>query len=196
MARTRGASRGRRAEALEAAAQVFYEKGYEAASIQDIADRLGLLKGSVYYYISSKEDVLYELVKSYHDETRAYFDDIAESAGPVVEKLRRFVATETAHTARHVIKSSLFFSEWRALSAERQAEIVAERDRHDTFVQDCIRAGQQEGLFRKEIDPRLTAFGILGMMTSVYRWYQPGGPASADDIGREFADFTINGLMA
>ena len=87
MARTRGASRGRRAEVFDAAAQIFYEKGYEAASIQDIADQLGLLKGSLYYYISSKEDVLYEIIDTAtHDETRSYFDDIVGSDEPMMDR--------------------------------------------------------------------------------------------------------------
>ncbi|MGW4033471.1 TetR family transcriptional regulator [Streptomyces sp. NPDC004838] len=196
MARTAGQNRRRREEVIETAAQVFHRKGYEAATIQDIAEELGILKGSLYYYISTKEEVLFEIVRSYHEETRGYFDEIIASQLGVVDKLRRFVATETAHTATHLVKSSLFFTEWRGLTPEHQAVIVAERDRHDQFVQDCIRQGQEEGVFRQDIEPRVTSFGILGMTNSVYRWYQAGGPATAAEVGETFADFVIRGLRA
>lgn len=192
--RPRQATRKRRDEVLATATRFFYEKGYDATSIQDIADELGLLKGSLYYYISTKEDLLFEIVQSYHEETRAYFDEIVKSPLPVVEKLRKFIETETAHTAHHITKSSLFASEWRSLSPEHREAIVAERDRHDAFVRECIVAGQESGEFRGDLDPRLAAFGLLGMVTSVYRWYREDGPNSAEDVGRTFADMLIDGL--
>src|SRR5690606_20295851 len=69
-ARRRGAERKPReerwSELVKVATQVFYEKGYEAASLQDIADRLGMLKGSLYYYIQTKEDLLYEVINGVH----------------------------------------------------------------------------------------------------------------------------------
>lgn len=194
MARARKGTRGRRDEVIEVAGRVFFTKGYEAATIQDIADELGILKGSLYYYISTKEDVLFEIIQSYHDETRTYFDEIAASKEPAVERLRRLIETETAHTAHHLMKSSLFFTEWRSLSAERRASIIAERDRHDRFVHDCIVEAQKLGEFRPEINPHLAALGLLGMVNSVYRWYDPKGPNTAEEIGRAFADLIIGGL--
>lgn len=196
MARTRRGKPARREEMLEAAARVIHAKGFEAATIQDIADEVGLLKGSLYHYIPSKQDALYEIVAGYHDETREYFEEILESEEPVVDKLRRFIETETAHAAHHIIKSSLFFTEWRSLPEARRRYIVAERDRHDHFVQDCIRDAQRSGQFRSDVDVRIASYGILGMVNSVYRWYRADGPSSAEEIGRQFADLVIGGLLA
>lgn len=181
---------------LEQAAAIFHAKGYQAATIQDIADELGMLKGSLYYYISTKEDMLFEIVRDYHDSTRAYFEQILAADEPVVDKLRRFVETETTHIAHHLVRSSLFFTEWRSLSPERRDAIVAERDRHDLFVRQCIEHAQHEGLFRRDLDARVAAYGVLGMVNSVYRWFDPDGPSTAEDIGREFADLVIGGLSA
>lgn len=194
MARTRGNSRARLDEVIEVAARIFYEKGFEAATIQEIADEVGLRKGSLYYYIPDKQEALYQIIRSYHEETRAYFEPILESDDPVVEKLRRFIETETAHTARHLFKSSLFFTEWRSLDQAQREEIVAERDRHDHFVQDCITVGQADGTFRSEINPRTTSYAILGMVNSVYQWFDEKGESSAQEIGQEFADLVIGGL--
>lgn len=194
--RTERSSRARHEEVLDAAAAVFSAKGYGAATIQDIADELGMLKGSVYYYISTKEDVLFELVRQYHDTTRAYFEEILASDDDVVAKLRRFIETETAHTAHHQVRSSLFFTEWRSLGLERRAGIVAERDRHDRFVRECIEQGQQSGHFRSGVDARIAAYGVLGMVNSVYRWYDPHGHSTAEEIGREYADLVMAGLSS
>jgi AcrR family transcriptional regulator len=196
MTRTRRTSPARRDEAIAAAARVFFDKGFATATMKDIADELGLLKGSLYYYIPNKEDALYEIIRAYHDETRSYFDAIASSDAPPIEKLRRFIETETAHTAHNLIRSSLFFTEWRSLSTDRRSGIVAERDRHDRFVQQCITSAQAAGSFRADIDPRVASYGILGMLNSVYRWYNPDGASSAEEIGAEFAKLVIQGLLA
>lgn len=194
MAGVKKASRGRHAEVLEVAGRLFYTKGYEATSVQDIADEMGMLKGSLYYYISTKEDILFEIVRSYHEETRAYFDEIANSDLPAVDKLRKFIETETAYTAHHLEKSSLFFTEWRSLTEERRKTIVVERDRHDQFVRTCIKDAQESGEFRSDADARLIANGLLGMVNSVYQWYDPHGPSTAEEIGVAYAELVINGL--
>jgi AcrR family transcriptional regulator len=196
MAAAKKVTRARHAEVLEVAGRLFYTKGYEATSIQDIADEMGMLKGSLYYYISTKEDVLFEIIRSYHEETRAYFDEIVSSDLPPVERLRKFIETETAYTAHHVEKSSLFFTEWRSLTEERRKTIVVERDRHDQFVRSCIKEAQSSGAFRPDADARLVANGLLGMVNSVYQWYDPSGPSTAEEIGAAYAELVINGLKA
>lgn len=195
MARPRSDSPpARRDEVVEIAARIFHAKGYEATTIRDIADAAGLLKGSVYHYIPSKQDALFDIVRAYHDETRVWFEAILQSDEPCRERLWQYVATGTAYNARHVVRSSLFFTEWRALREEHREIIIAERDRHDRFVQDSIAEGQRHGIFRAEINARVAAYGILGMTNSLYRWYQPEGAASAEEIGEQYAEMVLNGL--
>lgn len=189
-----GRSHARREEVVDTAARMFFEKGYEATSIQDIAAELGMLKGSLYYYISSKNDLLFEIIDGYHEQTRSYFRDIVAADDPVLVKLRRLIVTETAHTATHVERSSLFYSEWRSLSQDRQEVILAARDEHDQFVVQCIQEAQALGQVRPQVDPRVAALAILGMVNSVYRWFKSDGSQSAAEIGETFADLILDGL--
>jgi AcrR family transcriptional regulator len=124
---------------------MFFERGYEATTTQDIGSALGLLKGSVYYYISSKQDLLFELVQQYHDDTRSYFEAIVASDAAPVDKLRELITTETTHTARNLERSTLFYTEWRSLPQDRQAVIIAERARHERAVQEWIAQAQEVG---------------------------------------------------
>src|ERR1043165_9694593 len=78
-------------ELIEVATDVFYAKGYDAASLQDIADRLGMLKGSLYYYIQSKEDLLYDVIKTVHEEGLANIESLAAGDGDAVERLRHVI---------------------------------------------------------------------------------------------------------
>ena len=194
-ARAAAKRRARREQVLDTAARMFFERGFEATTTQDIGGELGLLKGSIYYYISSKEELLYEIIERYHDDTREYFERILTSDAAPVDKIRELITVETAHTASNITRSSLFYTEWRSLSTERQETIVAERARHEHAVEQWIRAAQGSGAVRREIDPKIATFAIFGMVNSVYRWFREGGRRSASEVGAEFADFALEGLL-
>lgn len=185
----------RRQEVLDTAARMFFERGYEATTTQDIGAALGLLKGSVYYYISSKQDLLFELVQQYHDDTREHFEPILASDAPPVDKLRELIMVDTAHTARNLERSTLFYTEWRSLPQERRSVIVAERARHESAVQEWIVAAQTAGAIRPEVDAKIASFAIFGMVNSVYRWFTPDGRKTAEEIGRDFSDLVLGGLL-
>jgi TetR/AcrR family transcriptional regulator, cholesterol catabolism regulator len=195
--RRRGGRRfTRRGQVLDTAARMFFERGYEATTTQDIGAELGLLKGSVYYYISSKQDLLFEIVQEYHQDTRAYFERILTSDATPMEKLRELITTETAHTATNLTRSSLFYTEWRSLDPERQRTIIAERSRHEEAVETWIREAQATGEVRADTDPRLATFAIFGMVNSVYRWFRPDGRRTAEEVGAEFTELVLSGLSA
>ncbi len=186
--------RARREQVLDTAARMFFERGYEATTTQDIGAALGLLKGSVYYYISSKEELLFELIEQYHDDTRVYFEAILASEASALEKLAALIATETAHTATNLTKSSLFYTEWRSLSPERRHSILEERRRHEKAVEQWIQEAQAAGDIRADVDPKIATLAIFGMVNSVYRWFSGDGRRTAEQIGQSFSDLVLNGL--
>lgn len=188
------APRRRQSEILEAAAQVFHEKGYESTSIQDIADSVGILKGSLYYYITSKEDLLYEIIQGVHEEALKNLDRISALDGTALQKIRAFVVVHFTHNAENLVKMGVFFKDFRSLSGERRQIIVAERDKYDTFLRDLIRAGQKDGSVCRDVDAKLTAITILGMLNWIYQWYRPGGELDAVEIANAYGDFVAAGL--
>src|SRR3954454_17402777 len=145
------APRRRHDEILEAAARVFHEKGYESTSIQDIADAVGILKGSLYYYIDSKEDLLYEILEGIHAEALESVRK-APAEGAPLQRIRAFVAAHIRHNAENLVKMALFFQDFRSLGEERRRSIVAERDAYEQFLRDLIRDGQAAGQICPEVD--------------------------------------------
>lgn len=188
------APRRRQSEILEAAARVFHEKGYESTSIQDIADSVGILKGSLYYYITSKEDLLYEIIQGVHEEALKNLDRITALEGTALQKIRAFVVVHFTHNAENLVKMGVFFKDFRSLGDERRQIIVEERDKYDTFLRDLIRAGQKDGSVCRDVDPKLTAITILGMLNWIYQWYKPGGEIGAVEIANVYGDFVVEGL--
>ena len=193
-ARRSRAPRRRQQEILEAAARVFHAKGYESTSIQDIADSVGILKGSLYYYITSKEDLLFEIIQGVHEEALKNLDRTAAVDGDALQKIRAFVVIHFTHNAVNLVKMAVFFQDFRSLNGKRRELIVEERDLYDAFLRDLIRQGQKDGIICPDLDPKLAAITVLGMMNWIYHWYRPGGALPATAIANAYADFVVAGL--
>ena len=186
--------RRRRQEILEAAAGVFHEKGYKATSIQDIADAVGILKGSLYYYITSKEDLLFEILQDVHQQGLQNLERIDATPGTPLQKIRAFVTVHVTHNAENLVKMAVFFHDFRSLSPERREIIVAERDLYDKHLRSLLAAGQRDGSVCPDLDPKLTSIEILGMMNWIYHWYRPNGDLSVSTLAGSMADFVVAGI--
>lgn len=182
---------------LDAATRVFHAKGYEAASIQDVADELGMLKGSLYYYIDSKEDLLFAIIDEVHRSTMERYerwltlDDL-----PTLEQLRAFVTWQIVTYCRDVAKAGVFVNDFRSLSEEHQQQITAERDRYDRVLRDLIRTGQKEGTIDPGVDAKLTSMAVFGMTNWIATWWDPDGPNTPEEVAGQFVDLVLAGLLA
>ncbi len=189
-----GKSQRRRQELIDAAAKIFQDKGYEAASIQDIADALNILKGSVYYYIDTKEDLLFAAIDQVHRSALANMDKLRQLDDPPLTLIRLFIESHIKHISDNLVKATVFFHDFRSLDRERHDYIVAERDEYDAFLRGLIARGQADGSICPDIDPKLATLAILGMMNWSYQWYRVGGGLDPMEIGRQFADIALGGL--
>ncbi len=187
--------RRRRAEVLDAAARVFRAKGYEAASIQDIADEVGILKGSLYYYITSKEDVLFEMLQEVHVAAlEAVVAAVAIDGDPLV-KIRAFVETLSRFHAENAIRMGILLHDFRSLGEERRDAIVRERDQYDRILRTLIVQGTEQGMIRPGVDPKVTALAVMGTINSIYHWYRSSGSQRPDHVGRVYADLIVGSLV-
>lgn len=182
------------AELIEVATQVFYEKGYDGASLQDIADRLGMLKGSLYYYIQSKEELLFDVISTVHQEGLAVIRARAEVAGDPLQRLENVIVGHVEHTCRNLVPTAVFLHELSALPPERRQEVLGSEHAYQGVFRDLIELAQQEGLVRADLDPRLGALTVLGSTNWVYRWFRPGGEFTPEKIGAQMAEMAIRGI--
>lgn len=189
-------SKRRRQEVMDVAARIFSEKGYEATSIQEIAEEVGILKGSLYYYIDTKEDLLFGVIQEAYDAALGVIKDLERRDGSALELIEALVHRHVEVFVATRVQSSVFFKEFRALSDDRQKEIREAGDIYSGFLRAQIRRGQVTGEIDPAITPRLAAIGIIGMMNSMAFWYRPEGPATAAQIGAEFSQLVIGGLRA
>ena len=176
------------------ATQVFFEKGYDGASLQDIADRLGMLKGSLYYYIQSKEDLLFDVISTVHQEGIAALRARTEAVGDPLDRLENAIVGHVEHLCRNLVPTAVFLHELSSLPMERRREILGSEHAYQGVFRELINVAQDQGLVRPEIDPRLAALAILGSTNWVYRWYQPGGIFTPAQIGVGMAAMAVRGI--
>jgi TetR/AcrR family transcriptional regulator, cholesterol catabolism regulator len=181
-------------ELLEVAAKVFYRKGYDASSLQEIADELGIMKGSLYYYIRSKEDILFALLNNIHQAGIANVAELAASKGTALQRLKRVIVGHIAFIGENLTDTAIFLQEMKALPPERQREILGGDVSYPRIFRQLLADGQADGSIRKSIDADLTATIVLGSLNSTFRWIRQGDAASARRIGEHFADIFASGL--
>jgi AcrR family transcriptional regulator len=179
-------------EILAAAAEEFYENGYKAARLQDIAHRVGLLTGSLYYYIDSKEDLLFALVDSAHRKGLAITEegDTADDDAP--RRLRAFVERHVRLQLESRADSITVVERDRIhLSPEHRAQVDTMRRTLHRAVIDIIDQGIAEGSFDPSIDPAMAASTLFATLNSTREWARG---RELSEIADWYSRLFVNGL--
>jgi AcrR family transcriptional regulator len=184
-------------EVLDAAARVFYERGYSDASVQDVADELGILKGSLYHYIDTKEDLLFRLLQETHDEIFEILEVAAalEGLNPL-ERLEIYIRKQVEYNIDNLLRVSVYYHDLERLTEERRKAIVGRRREHETWVVDLIKEAQASGLADPGLDPKIAARCIFATIIWTYRWFRPGGQTSARAAAEACARYAVGGVVA
>src|ERR687886_1529738 len=163
----------RRTELTQQAARLFAEKGYHGTSIGEIAEALGVQKGSLYAHIDSKQDLLYETMAEGARAFHAGLDAIPDDAS-ATEKIRLALRSHLRVVADQLEVATVFVQEWRYLEGERRDEIVAERRRYEERIRALFREGRELGELRSDLDDATAALLALSAANWAYTWLQPG----------------------
>lgn len=184
----------RDSEVLEAAAGVFYRHGYAAASVQLIADELGILKGSLYYYTRSKEELLFRLLKHVHDGLGEILNDATSSSEPPLTRLHDYVYRQVEYATRHLQSISIYYRDSDQLSEVDRETINAQRQKHKRFLQGLLAEAQATGEVTTEEDPAVLAELIFGSFIWTYRWFRPSGKQPGPAIAAAAARFAVRAV--
>lgn len=184
---------GRWQELLDISARIFARKGYKSTTLQDIADEFGVLKGSLYHYIRSKDDLLFEVVRSVYEKGLANLRAVAEADLDPVESLRAVVRGHVVYLIDNLVETTVLLHEFDQLSDERRAAMPIRE--YQTLIADLVAEAQAAGRFKPDLDPQLAALAVLGATNWVYRWYRAGA-RSPQEIADQYADLLVDGMLA
>ncbi len=183
--------RDRREELAAAALDVFSEKGYSAASMRDIATRVGLLKGSIYHYTDSKEELLARIFEQATDRTFAILEGIAASEQPAIDRLAAFVEGWSRWYLENLKVIRVYLQEWKHLSGERLQRAVATRREAYERVARLLEEIKAEGDAPAELDCRYAALLILSAINGLPGWYRPGQSEPAELVAETYSDLLV-----
>jgi AcrR family transcriptional regulator len=181
----------RRSELTRQAARLFAEKGYHGTSIGDLAQAMGVQKGSLYAHIESKQDLLYETMRDGAAAFHGALDAIPEQL-PATEKIRLALRAHLRIVAEQLDVATVFVQEWRYLEGERRDEILAERRRYEERIRDLFREGRELSELRADLDEAPTALLFLSAANWAYTWLQAG--RDTDEIADRFYALLVEGI--
>jgi AcrR family transcriptional regulator len=184
--------RARRDLIVDTSARVFAQRGYHATGITELCAANELGKGALYHYIGSKEELLAAIHDRVMDEVMAGADRVAAGSSP--SQQLAMLGDELLNVIhRYPDHVWVFLHEFPALTGERAEQFRERRREYERRVEAVLEAGVQSGEFR-ELDPRLTALAWLGMHNYTYLWLKAGGPLSARDVAKPFAEIFMRGI--
>ena len=190
--RARVAGEGTAGEIRSVAVDLFYKHGFQATTLRDIASRVGIQVGSLYNHITSKRDLLFEIMQTIMQDLLEDQRQVAQEPD-VVERMRLLVFH---HVRLHGERAKEVFignSELRSLTRQQRAGIVAMRNEYEAMFQKELEDGIRQGTFLP-IDVQVTAYGILAMTTWVSAWYSPRGRLSLDEIAEIYSDMVLRSI--
>ena len=182
MARTIGSSGPKTMEAIrKAGLRLIFEHGYSAMSLRQLAAAVGIQAGSLYNHISTKQELLFDLVQDHINELLRELDLALQDKQHPAEKLSAFVAF---HVTYHMTKKREVFianSELRSLEPKNYDAIVKLRRTYERRLADILAEGVSEGVF-EVVDIQVATFAILALLTGICTWYRPGGRLTREAI--------------
>jgi AcrR family transcriptional regulator len=186
-------SEARRTEIVKALALVLQERGLAGMTMAKIAGRLGMTKGSLYYYFRDKDELLY------HCHLRASAASLAalEDGGPALPadaRLRRVLAGHIRGITDEVY-GAVMLTDLESISQPRRARIVRIRDRFERGVRRILEEGIATGVFAP-MDVKLAGFALLGAINWIPKWYDPRGRLSPAAIAEQFSELLVGAVRA
>ncbi|MEU0482583.1 TetR/AcrR family transcriptional regulator [Streptosporangium sp. NPDC006013] len=192
----------RRKKLIDAAASVFREKGYGAASLGDVANALGTDRASLYYYVSSKEELFHAVVFQAAEDNVVRAEAIRDGDLPVARKLAALVRELMLSYEKHYPYLFVYIQEKMSMfgpeeeGSEWTADMWDLNRRYEDVVLAVVQQGLDEGVFKALATPRVLSYGVIGMVNWSHRWFRPEGSVTAREVGDAFAEIVLKGLLA
>jgi AcrR family transcriptional regulator len=182
-------------EELQAAAvRLFRVRGYHATSMQDLAEAVGVQRGSLYHYIEAKEDLLWEIMAHAMETLREGVAPALQAAhAPASVRLRTAISAHLRAAAQIRDELTILHVELKSLSRRRRDAVVAMRDEYERIFRALVRDGVASGEFRP-VDEKAAVFAMLGACNWFTQWYNPAGTVGHELFAETFSGLFLDGL--
>ncbi|MDP3674720.1 MAG: TetR/AcrR family transcriptional regulator [Novosphingobium sp.] len=177
------------------AIQLFGKQGYTGTSMRDIAGAVGVLPGSLYAHIESKEALLVDIV---NDGIARFIDHVAphvSAEGPPADRLRAMIVKHVEVVADHPERSLVVFHQWRFLGPENLPRAIERRQEYERCFVEVVEQGMADKSFDPRLNARIAVLTILGALNWTPEWFSPDGKLSATQVGELMAGTLLGGIL-
>ena len=181
----------RRDELAAAAARLFEERGYHGTSMADLADAMGVQKGSLYSLTGSKQDLLVVVTREGAAAFHAALDPVADDADPL-ERIRATLRGHLAVVAAQADIATVFTREWRFLEEPELTAFRDERRRYESRWRSLLAEAAERGMLRTDVDFEATVLLVLSAANWAYTWIRPG--VDTDALADRFLAILLDGV--
>jgi len=184
----------RLAEVYRTAAQIILRKGYDATSINDIANALGMTKAGLYHYINGKKELLFDIMNFGLDELEEEVVIPAHSIADPAARLRFIVLSHARLVTRGDGAITILVDEITALTPAQNRKITRRKRAHFDRLRDVLNQLKAEGMLQ-DVDTTVATFSLLGMINWLSRWFKRDGALTEEQIAEEIVKIALNGLL-
>lgn len=185
-----------KSELIKQSINLFVEKGFSATSIQDIVDTIGVTKGSFYYHFKSKEALLMDIHSHYIDDLLRRQRAILDTEKSHKDKLMAIVELIIVDIEKQGAVGRVYFREIRHLKEENAAIIREKRADFRNNIEVLLKEGIEANEFRKELQPKIITFAILGITNWSYQWFNVEGSLTVKELSAMYTDFILHGIQS
>ena len=178
----------------QVAIRLFSDRGYPVIGMRDLSEAVGILPGSLYAHITSKEKLLLDIVTSGVQNFTEVITPIVESDGPADQRLRQAIKAHMRVLAVTLDQTRVTFHQWHYLTNGNLERMIAVRSEYEALFSRLVAEGIEDGTLLGTSRPKVSTLSIIGVLGSATEWFSPTGSASADEIGDAIADVLTLGL--
>ena len=183
-----------RQKIVEVARRLFREEGYRGTTLDSVAAELGVTRAAIYHWVPSKETLLCEIHEEALELLFLGFEDVERRELPPVEKLQAALRNHVLIVADNLDTIAVFFQDEASLPAGPARRIADRKREYDHRLLALLRAAQEDGSVRTDLDGRVVVESLLGMCNWLYHWYQPSGRIGPEQLADQVADLALRGL--
>jgi TetR/AcrR family transcriptional regulator, cholesterol catabolism regulator len=184
-----------RTRIVSAAAALFREQGYAASSMRELAAVIGIQKASLYYHVSSKEELLFEICSDSLTRITEQVTTVGRDASPET-RLRAMCERHLVSALEDRDHHAVMLAEMRGLSDSHRKKIIKLRDAYERVLYEAIVEDRAAGRIRGDIDAKYLTLGLLNLMNWTVFWFKPDDDKSPEDLAEVFTTLFLEGAHA
>lgn len=177
---------------LQVAAELIAAGGFRAVTIDDISATLGFSKSVVYYYLTSKNDILWRIFSRIYETYFEALNRITRMDASPEKKINEIVRLHATNVMTYRAWTAISIREEAELEEDQRKQVVRLKREYDAAIEEIYREGVDRGVFI-DIPPHIAVNALMGACNSIYTWYNPEGALSAAEIVEHYANLLTNG---